>query len=504
MSPTNNIHSIIIVGGGTAGWMTAAALARVLSTAQCKVQLIESDDIGTIGVGEATIPSLATFNNTLGINEAEFMKATQATFKLGIDFVNWKKEGSSYIHPFSQFGTEIDGLPFTHYWQKAFSLGIAPELSEYSLSCLACVNNRFALPQKIANSPLSKISHAYHLDATLYAQYLRKYAEQRGVERTEGKVVSVGQHENGFIKSVTLESGAKFEADFFIDCSGFQGILIEKALESGYDDWSDLLPADSAIAVASEKSYPTTPYTRATAHKVGWQWRIPLQHRTGNGYVYSSKFISDEAAEKLLLENIDTPPLSSPRKIKFTTGKRKEIWKNNCLAVGLASGFVEPLESTSIYLIQSVISKFLALYPQKNNFEPLREKFNTNINYDYESIRDFIILHYKATERKDSEFWSFCRNLEIPETLNKKIELYKNSSQLFRDNNELFSEPSWLAVMHGQGITANHYNPIVDSMPLEELSQRLRKVHSVIKKCSSVLPSHDEFIAKYCQSNITL
>ena len=500
MNESNNIESIIIVGGGTSGWMTAAALAKVLAN-KCTITLIESEQIGTIGVGEATIPSLATFNRILGIDEQEFMRATQATFKLGIEFINWDKIGKSYIHPFSQYGNDIANVPFFHYWQKAFQLGAAPELEEFSLAVQACKQNRFIKAQKLPNSPLEKIFHAYHLDASLYAQYLRKYSEKINVKRIEGKISKVHKHNhNGFIKSVELENGDEYHADFFMDCSGFKGILIEEALLTGYEDWSHYLPADSAIAVPSGKTSPVTPYTKSTAHASGWQWRIPLQHRTGNGIVYSSKFLSDDEARQTLMNNLDAPPLAEPRTIKFKTGKRRKIWNKNVVSVGLSSGFVEPLESTSIYLVQSVISKFLALFPQKTGFEAVQKKFNENIDWDYESIRDFIILHYKATERDDSDFWNFCRNLTIPQTLQNKIDLYKNHSQLFRDNFELFSEPSWLAVMHGQGIKAKGYNPLVDAMPVDELKSRIDKIHRVINKCTGAMPTHEEFIANYCKA----
>lgn len=504
MNINNNINSILVVGGGTAGWMVAAALAKVLKTSNCRIALVESEQIGRIGVGEATIPSLAVFNKTLGIDERDFMRSTQATFKLGIDFINWDQLGKSYIHPFSQYGSDMDNVPFFHYWQKAKELGITPELDEFSLAVQACKENRFMRAQNIPNSPLGKISHAYHLDATLYAEYLRAYSENLGVERIEGKITDVHQHENnGYIKGVTLENGDTIEADFFMDCSGFKGLLIEETLNTGYEDWSHYLPADSAIAVPSTKVEPLTPYTKSIAHASGWQWRIPLQHRTGNGIVYSNRFMSDDEAKDILLKNLDGTPLSEPRIIKFQTGKRKKIWNKNVVSVGLASGFVEPLESTSIYLVQSVISKFLALFPQKTGFQAIQDKFNANIDWDYESIRDFIILHYKATRRNDSPFWNFCRTMEIPATLQKKLDLYQSSSQIFRDNFELFSEPSWLAVMHGQGIKARGYNPIVDCMPVDELEKRLKKIHQVIQKCVTVLPPHQDFIEKYCKSETT-
>lgn len=501
MINSNNVQSIIIVGGGTAGWMAAAALAKVLTTKNCKITLIESDEIGTVGVGEATIPQISIFNSVLGIDENDFLKATHGTFKLGIEFINWKTIGSSYIHPFSNYGTAIDNVQFYHYWQKAFKLGLSPDIDQYSLNIQACYNNKFMRAANVPNSPLSKIAYAYHFDAGLYAKFLRQYAEGLGVVRVEGKVTSVTLDPvDGFIDSVSLNDGSVQAADFFIDCSGFGGLLIEGALKSGYENWSHFLPADSAIAIPCKKVEPLIPYTRATAHASGWQWRIPLQHRTGNGHVYSSRFIDDKSALKTLVDNLDAEPLAEPRQLRFVTGKRRKIWKKNCVALGLASGFLEPLESTSIHLVQSVISKFLGLFPKKNNFEAEQAKFNQQIDEEYSSIRDFIILHYKVTQRDDSEFWNFCRNMEIPDSLHQKIELYRSSSRLYRDNNELFDETSWLAVMHGQGIIAGGYNPLVDTMPTDELEAKLKGIRDVVAKCVAVMPGQQEFIDKHCRS----
>jgi tryptophan 7-halogenase len=501
MSENNNIQSIVIVGGGTAGWMTAAAFAKVLTTKNCSITLIESEEIGTVGVGEATIPQISIFNSVLGIDENEFVKATNATFKLGIEFVNWRALGSSYIHPFSNYGTAIDNVQFYHYWQKAFSLGLSPDLDSYSLNIQACYNNKFMRPANVPNSPLSKIAYAYHFDAGLYAKFLRNYAEGLGVVRVEGKVEQVNLREpDGFISDLLLTDGRALVADFFIDCSGFRGLLIEGALKSGYDNWSHYLPADSALAIPTKKVEPLLPYTRAIAHESGWQWRIPLQHRTGNGHVYSSRFIDDESALRTLIENLDAEPLAEAKQLRFVTGKRKTIWSKNCLAIGLASGFLEPLESTSIHLVQAVISKFLGLFPQKNNFSAEQKKFNQQIDEEYLGIRDFIILHYKATERDDSVFWNFCRTMEVPESLQNKMELYQSSSRLYRDNNELFDETSWLAVMHGQGMVARGYNPLVDALSNDDLAKRLEGIRNVISKCVTVMPSQQAFIDKHCKA----
>lgn len=501
MSENNNIQSIVILGGGTAGWMVAAAFAKVLTTKHCSITLIESNEIGTVGVGEATIPQISIFNNVLGIDENEFLKATNGTFKLGIEFINWRSLGSSYIHPFSNYGTAIDNVQFYHYWQKAFALGLSPDLDHYSLNIQACHSNKFMRPANVPNSPLSKIAYAYHFDAGLYAKFLRNYAEALGVVRVEGKVKQVNLRESdGFIRELVLTDGRLLQADFFIDCSGFKGLLIEGALKSGYENWSHYLPADSALAIPTKKVEPLLPYTKSTAHACGWQWRIPLQHRTGNGHVYSSRFIDDDSALKTLTDNLDAEPLAEAKQLRFVTGKRKTIWTKNCLAVGLASGFLEPLESTSIHLVQAVISKFLGLFPHKTDFSAEQKKFNQQIDEEYLGIRDFIILHYKVTQRDDSEFWNFCRNMEIPDSLHQKIELYRSSSRLYRDNNELFDETSWLAVMHGQGIIAGGYNPLVDTMPMDELEAKLKGIRNVVAKCVAVMPGQQEFIDKHCRS----
>jgi tryptophan halogenase len=501
MNNSNNIQSIIILGGGTAGWMAAAALAKVITTKQCTITLIESEEIGTVGVGEATIPQISIFNSVLGIDENDFVKATQGTFKLGIEFVNWKSLDSAYIHPFSTYGTDIHNVQFYHYWQKAFQLGLSPDIDAYSLNIQACHHNKFTRAMDVPNSPLSKIAYAYHFDAGLYARYLRRYAEALGVQRIEGKVSKVNKNTaNGFIESLELVDGTCHKADFFMDCSGFRGVLIEGALHTGYEDWSHYLPADSAIAIPCTRVDPLIPYTKATAHASGWQWRIPLQHRTGNGHVYSSKFIDDKSALETLVKNLDGEPMAEPRQLRFVTGKRRKVWNKNCVALGLASGFLEPLESTSIHLVQSVISKFLGLFPRSENFEAEQEKFNKQVDDEYIGIRDFIILHYKATQRNDSEFWNHCRTMDIPESLQRKLDLYSSSSRLHRDNNELFDETSWLAVMHGQGVVAKGYSPLVDAMSVAELESRLQGIRQVITKCLDVMPSQEAFINKHCKA----
>src|SRR6187551_222020 len=391
----NRIEKIVIVGGGTSGWMTAAALAKVLKNDYCQVRLIESEEIGTVGVGEATIPQIQLFNKLLDLDEDEFVRKTQGTFKLGIQFVNWTHIGHKYIHAFGDVGKDMEAIQFYHYWLKMSQLGKAEELGHYTISGVASDNGKFMRPFDAGNSPLSNIAYAFHFDAGLYARFLREYSEARGVVRTEGKVVNtILRADDGFIEAVHLESGERVEADFFIDCSGFRGLLIEQALKTGYEDWSHWLPCDRAWAVPCESVGDPIPYTRSTAHAAGWQWRIPLQHRTGNGHVFSSKFMSEDEARSILLGNLDGKPLAEPRLLKFVTGKRKKFWNKNCLAVGLASGFMEPLESTSIHLVQSTIARLMSFFPNKNFDKEDIDEFNRQADFEVEKIRDFLILHY--------------------------------------------------------------------------------------------------------------
>ena len=497
-----NIESLVILGGGTAGWMVAAALGKVLSTRNCTITLVESDTIGTVGVGEATIPQLAAFNAILGIDENEFLKATQGTFKLGIEFADWGAKGECYMHPFGGFGRDFNNLQFYHHWQKVFSAGLCADLPEFSLNTQAAYSHKFMRPTPIDNSPLAGIAYAFHFDASLYAKFLRKFAEAQGVKRIENRVEDVRlEADTGNISALVLQDGTELSADFFIDCSGFRGRLIEGALHSGFEDWSEYLPCDSALAVASSKLDPLPPYTRSTAKSGGWQWRIPLQHRTGNGYVYASHFLSDAAAQESLLADIQGKVLAEPKQLRFTAGRRRHMWKNNCVAMGLAGGFLEPLESTSIHLVQSAISKFIALFPTKGDNRAEARKFNQQLDEEYYGIRDFIIAHYKLTRREDSEFWRYCKNMSVPQSLQEKVELYQSSSRLYRDQGDLFGEISWLAVLHGQGIKAKGFNPIANSVALPELSQRLLHIQKVIAHCVDRIPSHAEFIAKHCQAD---
>lgn len=497
----NRIQKVVIVGGGTAGWMTAAAMAKVLRNNYCNVHLVESDDIGTVGVGEATIPQIQLFNQLLELDENEFIRKTQGTFKLGIQFVNWTRLGHQYIHAFGDVGKDMDAIQFYHYWLKLDKLGMVSELGDYTLNGVASAHNKFMRSIDAGNSPLSNIAYAFHFDAGLYARYLREYAQARGVVRTEGKVLDVNlSSENGFIESITMESGEKIEADFFIDCSGFRGLLIEQALKTGYEDWSRWLPCDRAWAVPCGSARELTPYTRSTAHPAGWQWRIPLQHRIGNGHVFSSHFMSEDKARSILLSNLDAEPLAEPRLLKFITGKRKKIWNKNCLAIGLASGFMEPLESTSIHLVQSTIARLMSFFPNKNFDSEDIEEFNRQSDFEIEKIRDFLILHYHATERDDSDFWNYCRTMEIPSGLAQKIEQFKKNGRIYRNSNEMFSDLSWLEVMHGQGIKPRSYHPLVDRMPMDEIIKRAEGVKRVIDKSVDYMPSHAQFIAEHCKA----
>lgn len=499
------IKTIAIAGGGTAGWMTAAAFSKAFKNDLYRIILIESDDIGTVGVGEATIPSISLFNNLVGINEFEFLKFCKGSYKYGIEFEGWSTLDSCYMHPFGQYGKSIQNLQFHHYWRKLFDLGKAKPLSEYALSIRAAYQNKFAKPANIKDSPLNSLSHAYHMDAGLYAQMLRKISERQGVERIEDKIENVVVDDtNGNISRLQLAKYGEVNADFYIDCTGFRSLLLGKTLQVPYVDWSHFLPCDRAITVATEKLNPLPPYTQAKALEAGWKWRIPLQHRTGNGYVYSSAFSSESQAESRLLEHCpQVLPGAEPKLIKFTTGMRKSFWDKNCVAIGLSSGFMEPLESTSIFLIQSAISKLLALFPSSgsDSWEPEQNKFNEQLTYEFEYIRDFLILHYKATERDDSEFWKYCKNMDIPARLTEKIDLYKNGGRIFRENGELFGEISWLAVMEGQGIKAQGYNSMVDAFSTETIEKLLSQFDEVIGNSLNVMAPHGEFIEKYCKAS---
>lgn len=495
------IQQIVIVGGGTAGWMTAAACAKTLGR-HFSIRLIESDEIGTVGVGEATIPMIQRFNAALELDEDEFMRETQATFKLGIEFVNWGGLGQSYMHGFGRIGQDSGVLSFDKYWQKLARSGRAAPLGEYTISVSAAYAGKFMRPRPdLPKSPLADITYAFQFDASLYARYLRKYAEQRGVVRTEGRILDVAlRGADGFVESVLLDNGERVSGDLFIDCSGFRGLLIEQTLHTGYDDWTHWLPCDRALAVPSVRDSAPRPFTSATALSAGWQWRIPLQHRTGNGHVYCSSFISDDEAAAMLLRSLQGQALADPRPLRFTTGMRKKLWSRNVVAIGLAGGFMEPLESTSIHLIQAAIARLLEFFPDAEFETRDTEEFNRLLRLEYEGIRDFLILHYKQTTRDDSPFWRHCAAIEIPETLRRKIELYRSRGRIVREGTELFTEPSWLQVMNGQGLKPGAHHPLVELLSDRELTEYLNDVRQVIRKCVDVMPAQQDFIAQHCRA----
>lgn len=499
MAQQQQISRIVIVGGGSSGWMSAALFSNLFQGLY-DIRLIESEEIGTIGVGEATIPAIKKYNELLALDEAEFMRTTQGSFKLGIQFNDWSEIGSSYIHGFGVIGQNWEWLRLHHYWLKMHQQGKASGFANYSINTAAALQNKFMRARTdMPDSPLSEIAYAFHFDASLYARFLRGYSEERGVKRTEGKVVDVTlDGANGFIRSVTLASGEIVEGDLFIDCSGFRGLLIEEALKTGYEDWTHWLPCDRAIAVPCKKVDVLTPYTRSTARTAGWQWRIPLQHRTGNGHVFSSQFIDEAEAEAVLLANLDGEQLAEPNHIRFKAGKRRKIWNKNCVAVGLASGFLEPLESTSLHLIQAAIIRLVRLFPD-GGFDPATiEEFNRQTDFEFERIRDFIILHYKATNRDDTPFWRYCRDMEVPATLQRKMDLWMANGRIFREDEELFGEESWIQVFLGQGMVPRSHDPMVDIKSDPQIVQFLGNIENTIAKCVAVMPDHAEFIAQYC------
>jgi tryptophan 7-halogenase len=493
----DRISRIVIVGGGTAGWMTAAALSKIMGEIpELRIELIESDEIGTVGVGEATIPQIQLFNALLEIDERDFVRATNATYKLGIEFVDWTRRGHRYVHPFGFYGLDMKGIEFHQHWLKGRFLGDATPLDDYSLAIVAGLQGRFAHPRPDQpNSPLSKISYAFQFDASLYARYLRRLAEAGGVVRTEGRIVEVVQaSETGFVEAVVLQSGVRVEGDLFIDCSGFRGLLIEQTLKSGFEDWSKWLPCDRAFAVPCELGGDHLPLTRSTARPAGWQWRIPLQHRIGNGYVYSSAHVSDDEAAATLLANLDGQPLADPRPLRFKAGHRRKPWIKNVVSLGLAAGFLEPLESTSIHLVQTGIAQLMTLFPSRK-FDTLEiDRFNAQTIQEYVDIRDFLVLHYKATERNDSEFWDYCREIEPPDGVAYKIEMFRRNGRIFREHVELFTETSWLSVLVGQGIQAADYHPAADLLADEETLERLAHIREVVAQTARMMPTQDEFL----------
>ena len=489
------VRKVVIVGGGTAGWMAAAGLSKSLGTV-LDITLVESDVIGTVGVGEAVIPLIKSFHALLELEETEFLRAVNGTFKLGIEFENWGRLGESYFHPFGPTGVEAWAAQFHHYWLKARGQGDQSALREFSLEASLAAAGRFGLESN------PQPQYAYHFDASLYAALLRKLSEANGVCRVEGKVTDVQTNgESGFIESVTLESGQVLAGDLFIDCSGFRGLLIQQELETPWEDWSHWLRNDSAVAVQSETVSPPIPYTRSTARTAGWQWKIPLQNRVGNGLVYCSEYLSDDEAKKSLLDNIEGKPINEVRTIKFRTGRRADQWVKNCVAVGLSSGFLEPLESTSIHLIQNSILRLVRMFPAVGIDPAEVRQFNNETTAEIEQIRDFIILHYKVTQRGDSPYWRACRDMDIPDSLAHKIELFSSNARAVRDNNEMFRERSWAAVLLGQGSKPVGYHPFVDNLSDAQLANLVSEIRTNVQRIVASSPAHGEFLEAYCSSN---
>ena len=492
------VRRIVVVGGGTAGWMAAAALAKIVGPAGVSISLIESDEIGTVGVGEATIPPITGFNALLGIDEADFVAATQATYKLGIEFVDWHRRGERYFHPFGVYGTDISGAGFHHDWLRARMLGEIAPLSDFSIAVQAAQRGRFQHPDPSRpNSPLSKIAYAFQFDAGLYARFLRTIAEGMGVVRHEGRITDVRLNgASGHVETIATDRGATVCGDLFIDCSGFRSLLLGERLGVDFVDWGPHFPCDRAVAIPCERIAQPAPYTRATAREAGWQWRIPLQHRTGNGYVYASRFLSDDEAEAVLRRNLDGPPTGDARLLRFAAGHRRTPWTKNVVALGLAGGFLEPLESTSIHMVQSGLQRLMMLFPSSAFDACDIAEYNRQTIAEYEGIRDLLLFHYTATQRRDTLFWQQCRELQRTDSLRRKIDLFTANGRIFRDGNELFNETSWLAVMHGQGLDPRGYNRVADAVGEGDLRDRLAQIRRVTANCAEAMPLHDGALAR--------
>ena len=495
------INRIIIVGGGTAGWMAAAALSRLKLGRELDILLIESEAIGTVGVGEATIPPFVEFNRLIEVDEREMLAASQGSFKLGIQFVNWGKLGDSYIHPFGAYGYPMAGISFHQVWHRARQDGDKRPLQAFSLETMAAYFGKFARTEDYQRDDLPPVNYAYHLDASRYAQFLRKQAEARGVVRHEGRVADVAlDPQSGWVTSLRLDDGRDFAGDLFIDCSGFRGLLIEQALHTGYEDWTHWLPCDRAVALPCkrEDGGPPPPFTRATAHTAGWQWQVPLQHRNGNGHVYCSQFMSDDEALDILVGNIAGKPDADPNFLRFVTGRRKQFWNRNVVALGLAAGFMEPLESTSIHLINTGIDKLISLLSLDGISQVQIDTFNRLTGREYARIRDFLILHYNATTRDDSEFWNHCRTMQVPDTLTEKLEIFRANGQIFREEDELFTETSWAAVMMGQGILMTGHHAIADTLNPAKTRSELDEMEKSIRHVVQHMPGHGDYLKSYC------
>jgi hypothetical protein len=500
----NALRKIVIVGGGTAGWMAAAPLAHKLRQGAgplCEIVLVESPEIGTIGVGEATLPTIRFYNRSLGLDDADFVRRTQASFKLGIEFRDWGRLGHRFFHGFGDFGPAIENRSSFMHWLRLAHAGGMASYEEWSVATVMARANRFTPPQGDVPSAANGYAYAYHFDAGLYASYLRDYALQRGTTRIEGTVVDVElRAHDGFVQALKLADGRRVDGDLFIDCSGFRGLLIEGAMHAGYDDWSDLLPCNSALAVPSARADRLTPYTTSTAKTAGWQWRIPLQHRTGNGHVYCSHFTSDEEAARVLLQGLDTPALADPRPLRFTTGRRRKAWVRNCVALGLAAGFVEPLESTSIQLIMDGVGRLIENFPDRDFAPHLADEYNRRIAFQYESIRDFIVMHYKLTQRTDSEFWRHCAAMAIPDALQHQIELFRSSGRVAIVDRDGFAEPSFISILFGLGVAPRTWDPFIDRIDEQTLRTHFARLRSAIAGTVAAMPDHAEYIARHARA----
>ncbi|MCW8880351.1 MAG: tryptophan 7-halogenase [Kangiellaceae bacterium] len=490
----NKVKNVVIVGGGTAGWITASLLVKVLGKA-INITLVESSKIGTIGVGEATIPPIIPFNSALGINENDFLKATKGTIKLGIQFENWGKVGDRYMHAFGDIGKNFPFCEFHHFWVKSLQIGLNSNFWDYSLNYQAAKQNKFQHINGIKGTNLPGIQYAYHFDASLYAKYLSQFAQNQGVKLIDGIVQKVNLNEqNGFVESIKLENGKVINGDLFVDCTGLKSLLIEQTLNTGFDDWSHWLPCNRAVAVQTESIGNIRPYTRSIAHQAGWQWQIPLQHRIGNGLVYSAKHLTDDAATDQLLSSVEGEPIGEPRVIPYRTGMRRKHWNRNVVAIGLSAGFFEPLESTNIHLIQTGATRLLKLFPHNGfNLSEVAE-YNSQTNTEYQRIRDFIILHYKLTERNDSEFWRQCQQMDIPESLESKMKLFKETGKVFREQDELFTEVAWKQVMIGQGATPKDYHPLVNTLSEEQIQELMQNLRTIINRTVDAMPTHESFL----------
>lgn len=494
------IRKVVIAGGGTAGWMAAAALSGLLGK-NLHICLISSEEIPVVGVGEATIPTLNAFHKLLNIPEDDFLRSVQGTFKLGIAFENWYRTNHRYLHAFGSTRADSWAAGFQHYWLKSRQRGNPLDYGHYSIESLAAAAGKFSTHIKTDRGS-EPLVYAWHFDAGLYAAYLEKYAARHGVVHRKGTIRQVHlDPDSGHISSLELNDGERIEGDLFIDCTGFRSLLLDRTLHVGYEDWTHWLPCDRAVAMQTSAVSEPLPYTRSIAHSAGWQWQIPLQHRVGNGLVYSSRYLSDEAATECLLSSVEGEPLTTPRYLQFRTGQRRKHWHKNCIALGLASGFLEPLESTAIHFVQKNLIRLIQMFPQAGISDAVVTEFNRQCRAEMENVRDFIILHYHATAREDSPFWRYCKTMEIPESLQSRLSLFREAGRFYRDSWDLFGESSWVQVLLGQGVMPDDYHPLVNLMSDAELDSFMRQAHAKAAEFADVLPTHQELIHHYCRAS---